>query len=78
MLFIYKRFFADLENYKTKTFLELLIYLSGKEKSYNNIELREEILTLIIAGTDTAAVAIGNTLKMLSKYPEIQTKIYEE
>ncbi|KAL4708412.1 hypothetical protein ACJJTC_019648 [Scirpophaga incertulas] len=68
----------DLEEYKTKTFLDLLIEISGSENGYTNEELREEVLTLTIAGTDTSAVAIGYTLKMLSKYPKIQEQVYNE
>ncbi|CAH0407648.1 unnamed protein product [Chilo suppressalis] len=68
----------DLDNYKTKSFLDHLIHLSGKEGGYTNLELREEVLTLTIAGTDTSAVAMGNTLKMLATYPEVQTRVYEE
>jgi cytochrome P450 family 4 len=67
-----------LGNYKTKTFLDLLIKLSGKETGYTDEELREEVLTLTIAGTDTSAVAIGYTLKMLAKYPDVQEKVYQE
>ncbi|KOB67120.1 Cytochrome CYP341A13 [Operophtera brumata] len=68
----------NLGSYKRNTFLDLLISLSGGEKGYNNEELREEVLTLVMAGTDTSAVAVGNTLKLLGKYPEIQDKVYQE
>ncbi|KOB70438.1 Uncharacterized protein OBRU01_15360 [Operophtera brumata] len=68
----------DLGAYKRKTFLDLLISLSGGEKGYNNVELREEVLGLTVAGTDTSAVAVGYTLKLLGKYPEIQEKVYQE
>lgn len=68
----------DLASYQTKTFLDLLITLSGREKGYTDTELREEVLTLTIAGTDTSAVAIGYTLKLLAKYPKIQDKVYQE
>ncbi|KAL4708377.1 hypothetical protein ACJJTC_019613 [Scirpophaga incertulas] len=68
----------NLGTYKTKTFLDLLIQLSGREQGYTNEELREEVLTLTVAGTDTSAVAIGYTMKMLAKYPEIQEKVYQE
>ncbi|KOB51767.1 Uncharacterized protein OBRU01_27273, partial [Operophtera brumata] len=68
----------DLGSYKRKTFLDLLITLSGGEKGYNNEELREEVLTLAVAGTDTSAVAVCNTLKLLGKYSEIQEKVYQE
>ncbi|KOB65321.1 Uncharacterized protein OBRU01_22912, partial [Operophtera brumata] len=53
--------------YKRKTFLDLLISLSGGEKGYNNEELREEVLTLAVAGTDTSAVAVCNLLKLVVK-----------
>ncbi|KAL0840547.1 hypothetical protein ABMA28_015765 [Loxostege sticticalis] len=68
----------DLGSYKSKTFLDLLIHLSGGEKGYTDEELREEVLTLTIAGTDTSAVAIGYTLALLGKYPEVQEKVYQE
>lgn len=58
--------------------MDLLISLSGGEKGYTNVELREEVLTLAIAGTDTSAVSIGFTLMLLGKFPEIQEKVYQE
>nr|ARA91652.1 cytochrome P450 monooxygenase [Pieris rapae] len=67
-----------LDDYRRKSFLDLLISLSGGERGYNNVELREEVLTLTVAGTDTSAVAIGNTLKLLAKYPKIQERLYDE
>ncbi|XP_047986664.1 cytochrome P450 4c3-like isoform X2 [Leguminivora glycinivorella] len=68
----------DLSDYSNKTFLDLLIHFSGGEKGYSNMELREEILTLTIAATDTSATAVGYTLKMMAKYPHIQEKVLEE
>ncbi|XP_052738453.1 cytochrome P450 4C1-like [Bicyclus anynana] len=68
----------DLGDYKNKSFLELLIHLSGGEKGYTDLELREEILTIIMAGTDTSAVGMAFTLILLGKYPDIQQKVYEE
>ncbi|CAG5035852.1 unnamed protein product [Parnassius apollo] len=68
----------DLRNYKRQSFLDLLIKLSGGEKGYSDEELREEILTLSIAGTDTSAVAIGYTLKLLAKYPKVQDRVFQE
>ncbi|XP_052738621.1 cytochrome P450 4C1-like [Bicyclus anynana] len=63
---------------KRKSFLELLIKLSGGDKGYGNLELREEMMSIFIAGTDTSAVTIGFTLILLGKYPDIQQKVYEE
>ncbi|CAH2107550.1 unnamed protein product [Euphydryas editha] len=68
----------NLSDYQRKSLLDLLISLSGGEKGYTDMELREEILTLSIAGTDTSAVATGYTLQLMAKYPEIQDKVYEE
>ncbi|XP_046960456.1 cytochrome P450 4c3-like [Vanessa cardui] len=68
----------NLEDYRRKNLLDLLISLSGCEKGYTDVELREEILTLTIAGTDTTAICLGFTLQLLAKYPEIQDKVYEE
>ncbi|XP_026328888.1 cytochrome P450 4C1-like [Hyposmocoma kahamanoa] len=68
----------DLDGYKRKSFLDLLISLSGGEKGYTNIELREEVLTLTVAGTDTSAASMGYTLLLLGKYPDVQEKVYQE
>nr|ULR85540.1 cytochrome P450 [Spodoptera frugiperda] len=58
-----------------KTFLELLIESSA---GYGNLELREETLVIVLAGTDTSAVGSGFTTLLLAKYPEVQEKVYEE
>ncbi|XP_045446245.1 cytochrome P450 4d2-like [Melitaea cinxia] len=68
----------NLCDYQRKSLLDLLIYLSGGDKGYTDVELREEILTLSIAGTDTTAVSIGYTLQLMAKYPQVQNKVYEE
>ncbi|CAG4937137.1 unnamed protein product [Colias eurytheme] len=60
------------------TFLDQLISHSGGVDGLNNLAIREEVLTFILAASDTSAVAIGNTLKLLGKYPEIQHKVMEE
>ncbi|KPJ20623.1 Cytochrome P450 4C1, partial [Papilio xuthus] len=67
-----------LSNYKTQSFLDLLIEFSGGENGYTDLELREEILTLTIAGTDTTGISIGYTLKLLAMYPKVQDKLYQE
>ncbi|XP_045484968.1 cytochrome P450 4d2-like [Pieris rapae] len=62
----------------TKSFLEHLIILSKEDNRLSDKELREEILVMMLAGTDSSAVAIGYTLVLLAKYPEIQEKLYNE
>lgn len=70
--------FTDPDNCERNTFLDQLITLSGGEKGFTNVELREEVLTMTVAGADTSAASIGYTLKLLGKYPEIQDKVHEE
>ncbi|CAH0727718.1 unnamed protein product, partial [Brenthis ino] len=64
--------------YQNNSFLDMLISISGGENGYSNVELREEVLTMTVAGTDTSATVIGYTLMLLAKYPKIQDKVYEE
>ncbi|XP_045518563.1 cytochrome P450 4A14-like [Pieris brassicae] len=52
--------------------------LSEQENRLSDEELREEILVMMLAGTDTSAVSIGYTLLLLAKYPEIQERAYNE
>ncbi|CAK1550977.1 unnamed protein product [Leptosia nina] len=66
------------ESVKTvRCFLDHLILLSRRD-GITDIELREEVLTFLFAGTDTSSVAICNTLKLLAKYPKVQEKLYQE
>ncbi|CAK1546287.1 unnamed protein product [Leptosia nina] len=60
------------------SFLDHLMLLSAEGNGLNDTELREEIMVMLLAGTDSSAVAIGYTLVLLSKYPEEQEKIYKE
>ncbi|KAH9645406.1 hypothetical protein HF086_000024 [Spodoptera exigua] len=50
-----------------KTFLELLMESPAE---YSNLELREETLVIVLAGTDTSAVGSAFTTLLLAKYPE--------
>ncbi|CAG5042723.1 unnamed protein product [Parnassius apollo] len=66
------------ENAKAyKTFLELIIESSGS-RCFTNVELREETLVIVLAGTDTSAVGASFTSAMLSRYMEVQNKVYDE
>ncbi|PZC83860.1 hypothetical protein B5X24_HaOG200060 [Helicoverpa armigera] len=71
-------FKIDLKQDGLKTFLELLIDMSGGDRGYTDLELREETVVLVLAGTDTSAVGTAFTSMMLSKYPDVQDKVYEE
>ncbi|CAK1603806.1 unnamed protein product [Parnassius mnemosyne] len=60
-----------------KTFLEIMIESSGNRR-FTDEELREEILVIVLAGTDTSAVGASFTSAMLSRYMDVQNKVYEE
>ncbi|KAJ8732336.1 hypothetical protein PYW08_015066 [Mythimna loreyi] len=61
-----------------KSFLELLMDNSGGCRSYTDVELREETLVLVLAGTDTSAVGTAFTTMLLARYPDVQEKVYQE
>ncbi|CAG5042713.1 unnamed protein product [Parnassius apollo] len=61
-----------------KTFLEILMDSSYEISRLTDVELREEVLVLALAGTDTSAVGASFVLCMLSRYPDIQDKVYNE
>uniref|UniRef100_A0A0K8TV31 Cytochrome p450 n=1 Tax=Epiphyas postvittana TaxID=65032 RepID=A0A0K8TV31_EPIPO len=58
--------------------LEIMIKSSGGAKGYTDLELREEMLVIILAGTDTSAVGAAYTALMLSRHPEVQEKVFQE
>ncbi|XP_059061379.1 cytochrome P450 4d8-like [Achroia grisella] len=62
---------------KTRTFLELLIE-SSRDNGYTDVELREETLVMVLAGTDTSAVGASFVLLLLARYPDIQDKVLQE
>ncbi|KAJ2952060.1 hypothetical protein O0L34_g4324 [Tuta absoluta] len=73
----------DVENKNRKDgirpFLELLMESSAQENGpYNDQELREETLTLTIAGTDTSAAGAAFVLLAFSRNQDVQEKVYQE
>jgi cytochrome P450 len=46
--------------------------------SFNDEQLRDELLTMILAGYDTVALMIGYALWLLAKHPSIQEQVHEE
>ncbi|XP_073951326.1 cytochrome P450 4V2-like [Choristoneura fumiferana] len=66
------------EPVQNKTFLDMLIESSSKIKGYSDVELREEVIVILTAGSDTSAVGTAYTAVMLSRYPEVQEKVYQE
>ena len=62
-----------------ESFLEAMIKNSSESgRKYTLQELREEVLTLALAGSDTSATGTCFTVTLLSQYPDIQEKVYQE
>ncbi|XP_063544883.1 cytochrome P450 4C1-like [Cydia strobilella] len=66
-------------NNELSYFIDVEIQSSGGlEKGYSDIELREELLVFMVAGSDTSATAVSFTTVLLSRYPDVQDKVYQE
>ncbi|KAF5304212.1 hypothetical protein FQR65_LT08019 [Abscondita terminalis] len=63
---------------KRKTFLELLFELSEDGEKFTIEELRDEVTTFMIAGSDTTASVNSFTFIMLGMHPDIQEKVFQE
>ena len=44
----------------------------------SNQQLRDECITLFLAGHETTSIALGHTFYLLSKHPEIESRVHRE
>nr|BAQ56325.1 cytochrome P450 341B14 [Hyphantria cunea] len=63
---------------RVKCFLELLMEASGGDHGYSDVELLEEVLVMLIAGTDTSASGMSFTVSMMAHNPDVQDKVFQE
>ncbi|CAK1594479.1 unnamed protein product [Parnassius mnemosyne] len=63
---------------KFKAFVDLLLELSIETGALNDLEIREEVDTIIVAGHDTTATTLMFTLVLIGSYPKVQERIFEE
>ncbi|KAF2878993.1 hypothetical protein ILUMI_27175 [Ignelater luminosus] len=66
------------EDPRRYSILDLMIELSSNGSGFTDEELRDEVTTIISAGSDTTAMAIGYVLIMLALHPQYQEKVYQE
>ncbi|XP_043682415.1 cytochrome P450 4C1-like isoform X1 [Vespula pensylvanica] len=68
------------ENSEQKpSFLQNLLFESFHEDvKYSEQDIRDEINTIVIAGSDTTATTISFVLLMLATFPDIQNEVYKE
>ncbi|XP_053691288.1 cytochrome P450 4c21-like [Sabethes cyaneus] len=69
---------ANDEDYrKPKIFIDQLLDLYD-QKLFNDIEMFDNVVTMIVAGTDTSGTVMGFVAHMLAIYPHLQEKVYQE
>ncbi|XP_053691287.1 cytochrome P450 4c21-like [Sabethes cyaneus] len=69
---------ANDEDYrKPKIFIDQLLDLYD-QKIFNDIEVFDNVVTMIVAGTDTSGTVMGFVSHMLAIYPHLQEKVFQE
>lgn len=61
-----------------KSFFRQLVELNKNGQNFNDKELRDEVVTMIITGYETTAATVGFILVMLGIHQEVQERVYEE
>ncbi|XP_044763822.1 uncharacterized protein LOC123320538 [Coccinella septempunctata] len=61
-----------------KVFLDFLLELDHKGHKFSNVDLRDELTTFLVGGTDTSSISAAFFLTMMGMHPDIQEKVYEE
>ena len=65
-------------NEKPSNFLESILVASVEEKMFTNLEIKGNLLTLMLAGEDTTAHSLSWIIYFLCQNPDVQTKIQQE
>ncbi|XP_046828269.1 cytochrome P450 4C1-like [Vespa crabro] len=60
---------------KLRTLLDFLFELSHEWEKYSEQDIRDEMNTIIIAGSETSATIISFVLLMLATFPDIQVRV---
>uniref|UniRef100_A0A8D8V6D0 Cytochrome P450 4C1 n=1 Tax=Cacopsylla melanoneura TaxID=428564 RepID=A0A8D8V6D0_9HEMI len=63
---------------KLKVFLDILLELKAAGAHFTDDDIRDEVITMMIGGSETSALTNCFTLLMLAMHPEIQEKVYDE
>ncbi|XP_050545258.1 cytochrome P450 4C1-like isoform X1 [Daktulosphaira vitifoliae] len=66
------------EEKQKPVFLELLLELNDEGAYFLNNDLRDEVLTMMIAGSETISITICFCILMLAIHQDIQDKVYDE
>ncbi|EAT44611.2 AAEL004012-PA [Aedes aegypti] len=70
---------ADLKNpSKSKAFLERLLTIQHKGRSFTDDEIINHAYTMLVAGYETTALQLTNVCMMLAMHPDIQERVASE
>lgn len=61
-----------------ENFLEAILVAAEEEKVFSDIEIKGNLLMLLLAGEDTTAHSIAWAISFICKHPEVQKKLQEE
>ncbi|XP_043499947.1 cytochrome P450 4C1-like isoform X1 [Polistes fuscatus] len=62
----------------TSPFLDAIFKSFYETRKYSEADIRDEINTMVFAGSDTAANSLTFLFLMLATFPDIQNQVYEE
>ncbi|XP_050530171.1 cytochrome P450 4C1-like [Daktulosphaira vitifoliae] len=63
---------------RTKVFLDKLLKLNDEGADFTDQDIRDEVITMTVAGSDTSAIGECFCLLLLAIHQDIQDKVYEE
>ncbi|VVC43515.1 Cytochrome P450, E-class, group I,Cytochrome P450,Cytochrome P450, conserved site [Cinara cedri] len=66
------------EEKRLKVFLDTLLELNETGANFSDAEIRDEVVTMMIGGSETSAITNCFCLLMLAIHPDIQDKVYDE
>ncbi|XP_050423133.1 cytochrome P450 4C1-like [Adelges cooleyi] len=69
---------TDDEKKRLKVFLDTLLELNEAGANFSNDEIRDEVVTMMIGGSETSAITNCFCLLMLAIHQDVQDKVYDE
>ncbi|XP_001662865.3 cytochrome P450 4C1 [Aedes aegypti] len=63
---------------KPLIFIDQIQRLAEETQVFDEIDIRDELSTIIVAGNETSALSLSNTILMLAIHQDIQEEVYNE
>ncbi|KAK7588226.1 hypothetical protein V9T40_005471 [Parthenolecanium corni] len=68
----------DVREKSLLSFLDLLLELNEEGAEFSDTDIRDEVVTMMIGGSETSALTLSFTLLMLAMNSEVQERAYKE